>query len=387
MINSEGLKMIGDEFAELKLFITGPILLREEVRKAGLLPEFGHRDAENPKRFGPIMENLMTIAGNPEGYTPVIFNGSGTNVLEASIRSLVSDSDKVLNVSVGAFGDLYHKLAVVNGKNAVQLKFQPGKAIDLSEMEAALEEHKPDVVTFTHNETATGVINDVVAVCKLIRSYGAQPIIDGVSIFGGAPSMINECRPLMYCTSTQKSLGLPAGFGIGFISEEALKKAESVKFRGYTTDIIAQMGKAKLNQTLTTPNGTLANQMCVQLDYIVNDETLEGRFKRHEEMRAIAHKWAETMDGYELFAQEGYRSPSLTTFKTPAHMTIDRLKEVKELMRGHGYLFDPGYGKINKDLAEQGESPIFRVGHMADIMPVMLEEYLGVLREVLKTFK
>ncbi|WP_027721502.1 pyridoxal-phosphate-dependent aminotransferase family protein [Maridesulfovibrio zosterae] len=378
--------MIGDDFVDLKLFITGPILLREEVRRAGLLPEFGHRDSENPKRFEPIMRNLLAIAGNPKGYTPIIFNGSGTNVLEASIRSLVSDSDKVLNVSVGAFGDLYHTLAVVNGKNAVQLKFAHGKAIDMQELEVALKEHKPDVVTFTHNETATGVINDVVQVCELIRANGALPIVDGVSIFGGAPSMISEAKPLMYCTSTQKSLGLPAGFGIGFVSEEAMEKAATVENRGYTTDIIAQMGKAKINQTLTTPNGTLANQMCVQLDYIVNSETVAGRFKRHEDMRTIAHKWSEIMDGYELFAQEGFRSPSLTTFKTPSYMTIDKLKEVKELMREHGYLFDPGYGKINKELADQGESPIFRVGHMADIMPEMLTEYLEVLGEVLNTF-
>ncbi|GKT30679.1 aminotransferase class V-fold PLP-dependent enzyme, partial [Aduncisulcus paluster] len=164
-----------------------------------------------------------------------IFNGSGTNVLEASVRSLVADSDKVLNVSVGAFGDLYHKLAVTNGKNAVQLKFPYGQAISLEKLEEALKEHKPDVVTFTHNETSTGVINDVVAVCEMIRAHGAAPIIDAVSIL-------------------VKSLGLPAGFGIGFICEEALEKAGSVKNRGYTTDIIAQVGKAKINQTLTTPN-------------------------------------------------------------------------------------------------------------------------------------
>ncbi|MBI9110915.1 alanine--glyoxylate aminotransferase family protein [Maridesulfovibrio ferrireducens] len=379
--------MIGDDFAELKLFITGPILLRDEVRKAALLPEYGHRDSENIKRFGSIMSNLMTIAGNPEGYTPIIFNGSGTNVLEASVRSLVSDTDKVLNVSVGAFGDLFGKLSEANGKNLISLKFPYGQAIDLKILEEALVEHKPDVVTFTHNETSTGVINDVVSVCKLIRAHGALPVVDGVSIFGGAPSTIAEARPLMYCTSTQKSLGLPAGFGIGFVGDEALKKAEGVKNRGYTTDILAQITKARLCQTLTTPNGTLGNQMCVQLDYIVNTETVAVRFKRHEEMRKIAHDWVAEMDGYELFAQDGYRSLSLTTVKTPAYMTIDRLKEVKEHMRGHGYLFDPGYGKINKELQDQGSSPIFRIGHMADIMPDMLKDYLEALRGVLSSFK
>ncbi len=375
--------MIGSDFAELQLFITGPILLRKEVREAGLLPEFGHRDAENEKRFGPIMENLRKLAGAPEDYEVMIFNGSGTNVLEASVRSLVADGDKVLNVSVGAFGDLYHKLAVVNGKNAVQLKFDYGCGIDLERLEQALEDHAPDIVTFTHNETSTGVVNDVPAVCSLIRKYGAKPIVDAVSIFGGAPSTILEARPLMYCTSTQKSLGLPAGFGIGFVSPEALEKAKGVENRGYTTDILAQADKARKNQTLTTPNGTLANQMCVQLDYIVNDETVEKRFARHERMRDMVHEWAKTMEGYSLFAQEGFRSPTVTTIKTAPGITVEKLKQVKEIMRGYGYLFDPGYGKINKELEDNGHQPIFRIGHMADITPDMLAEYLKILGKVL----
>ncbi|WP_027177954.1 pyridoxal-phosphate-dependent aminotransferase family protein [Maridesulfovibrio bastinii] len=376
--------MIGSDFAELQLFITGPILLRKEVREAGLLPEFGHRDSENVKRFGPIMENLRKLSGAPEDYDIIIFNGSGTNVLEASVRSLVASDDTVLNVSVGAFGDLYHKLAVTNGKNAVQLKFDYGRAIDLDKLEQALEEYSPDVVTFTQNETSTGVFNNVPEVCALIHKYGAKSLVDAVSIFGGAPSCIAEAKPMMYSTSTQKSLGLPAGFGIAFVSPEGFEKAEKVENRGYTTDILAQVEKARNLQTLTTPNGTLVNQMCVQLDYIVNDETIEKRFARHEEMREMAHEWVEQMDGYSLFAQEGYRSPSVSAVQTAPGMTVEKLKQVKEAMRGHGYLFDPGYGKINKELEASGRQPIFRIGHMADISPEMLKKYLEILSGVLK---
>lgn len=376
--------MIGSDFAELQLFITGPILLRKEVREAGLLPEFGHRDSENIKRFGPILENLRKLSGAPDDYEIIIFNGSGTNVLEASVRSLVAQDDTVLNVSVGAFGDLYHNLAVSNGKNAVQLKFDYGCAIDLDKLEAALDEYNPDVVTFTQNETSTGVMNNVSEVCSLIHKYGAKSLVDAVSIFGGAPSTIAEAKPMMYSTSTQKALGLPAGFGIAFISPEGFEKAAKVENRGYTTDILAQAEKSRKKQTLTTPNGTLVNQMCVQLDYIVNDETIEKRFARHSLMRDIAHDWVEQMDGYSLFAQEGYRSPSVTSVKTAPGMTVEKLKQVKEAMRGHGYLFDPGYGKINKELEESGRQPIFRIGHMGDITPDMLEKYLETLGNVLK---
>ena len=44
-------------FAPLKLFITGPTYIRDDVKQAALLPEFGHRDAENDLRFAPIREN------------------------------------------------------------------------------------------------------------------------------------------------------------------------------------------------------------------------------------------------------------------------------------------------------------------------------------------
>lgn len=371
------------DFANLTLFITGPTYLRPEVRKAGELPEFGHRDSENAKRFKPIMANLKALAQIEDDYDVVIYNGSGSTAMESSIRSLVADDETVLNVSVGAFGDLYHKMAVVNGKRAVQLKFPYGAAIDLVELEKALLEHQPAVVTFTQNETSTGVLNDVEAVCELVRKHDAMPLIDAVSLFGGAPTRIATAKPAMYSTSTQKSLGLPAGFGIAFVAKEAEEKAAKVKNRGHASDIIAQLGRARKNQTLTTPNTTLANQMYVQLDYIINQEGVENRFRRHETMRDIAHAWAAELPGFEFFAPKGYRSPTVTCVRPPRGVSVKQLKEVKEAMRAKGYLFDPGYGKLNETLESQGERPTFRIGHMGDITPDMLTLYLKDLAEEL----
>ena len=53
-------------------------------------------------------------------------------------------------------------------------------------------------------------------------------------------------------------------------------------------------------------------------------------------------------------------------------------------MRAKGYLYDPGYGKLNNYLEEQGGQTVFRVGHMGDITPDMLGRYLGDLKEVLR---
>lgn len=377
--------MQGNNFAPLKLFITGPTYVRDQVKEAGRLPEFGHRDAENNLRFEPIMGWLKDLAGGADGFTTVIYNGSGSTAMESSIRSLVADGETVLNVSVGAFGDLYHKMAVANGKKNEQLRFDYGQAIDLGVLEDKLKEVKPAVVTFTHNETSTGVTNDIVAVTALIRQYGAMPLVDGVSIFGGANIQLGEAGPAMYSTATQKSVGLPAGFGIGFVSEEAEEKAKTVTGKGHSSDINTQLGRARKFQTVTTPNCTLANMLHTQLDYIVNDEGVENRFARHERMRSMVADWVETIDGFELFAPEGRRSPTLTTVLCPAGVTVAQLKKgVKEAMRGKGYLMDPGYGKLNTAMEEAGRPLVFRVGHMGDITPDMLAEYLADLKPELE---
>ncbi|WP_291318610.1 aminotransferase class V-fold PLP-dependent enzyme [Desulfonatronospira sp.] len=371
-------------FPELQLFITGPIYVRPEVRQAGLWPEFGHRDAENRKRFEPIMKNLKILAGAPDDYEVIIFNGSGTTAMEASIRSLVADSEKVLNVSVGAFGDLYHKLAVVNGKDAVQLKFDPGSCIDTSRLQEALNEHKPAVVSLTHNETSTGVTNDIKAACEVIRRSGALALVDGISIFGGSPSHIQGTGCAMYIASTQKSLGLPAGFGAAFVSPEAVPKAEKVSNRGLISDILAQLPRARKFQTLTTPNCTLANQMYMQMEYIVNQEGVENRFKRHIRMRDAVHEFVSGLEGFELFAPEGCRSPTVTCVRVPESMTAARLKEIKETLREKGYLFDPGYGKLNDSLEQAGKRAVFRIGHMGDMNMDMLNGYLQTLKGILQ---
>jgi len=371
-------------FPELKLFITGPTYIRPEVRAAGAWPEYGHRDEENAKRFKPIFEDLRQIAALPDDYRTILLPGSGSTAMEAAIRSLVAGDETVLHATVGAFGDLWCKMSEENGKKAVRLAFEPGRPVDPAVLEAAMAGHKPAVVAVTHNETSTGVINDVAALCRVIKAHGALALVDGVSALGGTPTNIAESGCDMYCSSTQKSLGLHAGFGIGFVSPAAVDKGRHVTARGHVTDILGHLGRAGKYQTQSTPNGALGNQMFVQLEYIVKEEGIAARFARHEAMRDMAVAFVEALPGgYALLAAEGFRSPTVTAVVGPRGMTFADLKAAKEAMRARGYLFDPGYAKLNEDLEAAGKPPIFRISHMGDITPAMLEGYFAALREVL----
>ncbi|NLI58349.1 MAG: alanine--glyoxylate aminotransferase family protein [Clostridium sp.] len=378
--------MKNTEFKDLVLFITGPTYIRPEIRQAGTYCEFGHRDKVAKVKIESILKNLRKIAGINEDYEVCLISGSGTFAMEASIRSLAGDDENILNVSVGAFGDLYNKITVANKKNVDLLKFKPGKAIDLEVLEEKLKSKKYDVVTFTHNETSTGVTNDMVKVCKLIQKYGAMTLVDGVSIFGGTKIPFEEAKPSIYVTSTQKCLGLPAGFGIIFVHKDALEKAKSVENRGYVTDLVSIAASGQKSQTVTTPNCTLINQMEEQLKYIVEEEGIENRFKRHEKMQKMVADWVENSlsDDFKFFSQEGYRSAVVSAIEIPKY--VDRMV-IKENLREKGYLFDPGYGGLNKKLEESGENLNIRIGHMGDITPEMLSKYLEELEIEIKKFK
>jgi aspartate aminotransferase-like enzyme len=156
-----------------------------------------------------------------------------------------------------------------------------------------------------------------------------------------------------------------------------------VTARGHGTDILSHLGRAEKYQTQSTPNGALGNQMYVQLEYIVREEGIEARFARHEAMREMTVAFAKSLPGFAPFAPEGFRSPTVTAVVVPQGMTGAELKAIKEAMRARGYLFDPGYFKLNEDLESQGKPPIFRIGHMGDITPAMLEGFFGELRDVL----
>ena len=391
--------MIMIDFEKLKLFITGPIYISDKIKQAALLPEFGHRDKENAKRLEPILKNLKKIAGiednnNSEDYEIALIPGSGSNALETSIKSMVKDDDVILNVSVGAFGDLYYNIAKKNGKNAISLKFEPGEAIDIAKLKDVMLENKPDVVAFTHNETSTGVMNDIVLVGNTIKNTGKEygkdvmVLVDGVSIFGGIDLKLSEAQVDVYSTATQKAIGTDAGIGIIIFNKKAVKKAETVENRGYVTDMLAHAVTAAKYQILSTPNCSVINQLYVQTNRIVNEIGVAKRFGNHKEMRDYTLKWVENLEGgFVPFAPVGYQSVSLTCLKVPLKYTIDDLKAVKEKLRAKGYLMDPGYGKMNKMLAQAGKNLTIRIGHMGDITLDMLKIYLDDLKEELELFK
>src|SRR5947207_2607308 len=155
-------------------------------------------------------------------------------------------------------------------------------------------------------------------------------------------------------TGAQKALALPPGFSLFSVSEKAFTRAEKQKDRGYYFDFLEFKKQQSEFMTPSTPSIGHIFALQSKLEEI-SSETLPTRFGRHARTNALVHDWVRGQ-GFEFFAEENFRSLTLTCVKN--NRGIDVAKLVRDLREKHHLVIDGGYGKI------KGQS--FRLSNMGD---------------------
>lgn len=352
-----------------KLFIPGPVEVRQEVLEKMSTPMIGHRSKEASELQKRISDNLRKLF-----YTQseiLLSTSSGSGLMEGAIRSCTAKRAAVF--SVGAFGNRWYKMAVNNNVPADIFEFEMGKAVKVEKVKEVLDTGKYDLVAVTHNETSTGIMNPIKEIGEVIKNYPEVVfIVDTVSSAGGTKIEVDNWGIDVCITSSQKALGLPPGLSVCTFSEKAKNRAENVKNRGFYLDLLAlyKYLKKKNYQYPSTPSLSHMFALDYQLDYILNVEGLENRFKRHIEMADIVRNWGRKY--FELFPEEGYLSNTLTTIKNTRGISVADLN--KELAK-RGFQISNGYG----DLKEK----TFRIAHMADIIVDEVKELLDNINDIL----
>lgn len=347
-----------------KLFIPGPVDVTPDVLEKMGTPMIGHRtkDASNLQRS--ISEKMQKVMFTNK---PILLStSSGTGLMEGSIRSCTRKRAAVF--SVGAFGKRWHEIAEANGIPADLFESEIGAPTTPEMVEDVLATGKYDLVTITHNETSTGIMNPVEAIAEVIKKYPDVVFaLDTVSSMAGTKIEVDQLGVDLCITSTQKALGLPPGMAICSISEKAIEAARQVPNRGYYLDLLAlyEYTQKKDHQYPSTPSLSHMFALNYQLDRIL-EEGLENRFQRHLKMAQYTRCWAK--EQFELFPKEAYASNTLTTVKNTKGLSVADLN--KELGK-RGYSISNGYGSLKEKT--------FRIAHMAD---TTLDELKTLLKEI-----
>ncbi len=352
-----------------KLFIPGPVEVREDVLQSLATPMIGHRTKDASTLQREISEMAMQVF-----YTKnqiLLSTSSGSGLMEGAIRSCTRKRAAVF--SIGAFGDRWYKMAQGNNVPADKIAVEWGEATTPELVDKTLAAGQYDLMTITHNETSTGVMCPVEAIAEVMKKYpDVVWCMDAVSSMGGTKIDVDGLGVDICITSTQKSIGLPPGLAICSISEKALEAARQVEFRGTYLDLLELYNylKKKDHQYPSTPSLPHMFALHYQLNRILNEEGLENRFARHLAMAERVREWAKTH--FELFADERYLSNTVTAINNVKEISVaDLNKQLGE----RGFTLSNGYGSLKEKT--------FRIAHMADCTLAEIDELLGNVNDIL----
>ncbi len=350
-----------------KLFIPGPTEVREEVRLAQSQPMIGHRMAEFSVLYERIIERLKRLLNTHQNV--MVFTSSATGVMEGAIRNTVREN--LLSFTMGAFSERWAKIAKSCGKKVDVVELEWGKAVKPEMLSEHLSKKRYDAVLITHNETSTGVMNPLKELAGVVKDFpDTLLLVDAVSSLTGVPIDIDGWGIDVIFASVQKCFALPPGLTVAVVSDRAMERSKEVPDRGYYFDFLTTKRYFdERRQTPATPAISLLYAMDIQLDRM-EKEGMENRYRRHLEMARIVQNWAERYFG--LFAEEGYRSPTVTAIKNTRGIKVSEL--IDELGK-RGYVISNGYGKL-KEIT-------FRIGHMGDITPKEIDELLREIEDIL----
>lgn len=342
------------------LLIPGPTPVPPSVVQAMSRPMIGHRSEEFATLHRRIQEKIKQVFCTE--HEVFILTCSGTGGLEAAVANVLSPGDRVLALITGNFGERFANIARAYGAEVDEVHFGWGNDVDLAVVEEKLARGGYKAVLATHNETSTGVLNDIAGIGALVAGTPALLLVDGVSSVGGVEIKMDEWHVDVLVTASQKAMMLPPGLAMIGVSPKAWRAIEENRAPRFYFSLPAAKKSLEKWNTPYTPNVALFQGLDAALEMMLA-EGLENVYRRHQ-LLARATRNAVRALGLELLAKDACASPTVTAVKSPPGIAADDLRRV--LKSEFGITFAGGQGVL--------KGKIFRIAHMgfADKMDVVV---------------
>ena len=254
----------------MNLRIPGPIPVPEDVLTAMASPMINHRGQQFREIQYRITERIQEVFETTSDV--FILTGSGTAALEAAVVNTLSPGDKEFNTSIGYFGDRFGEIARRYGAQVTELQFPWGKAVDIDVLRKSLNEDPEfTAVLVTHNETSTGVTNDLEAIANIVKGeFNKLLLVDGISSVSSIPLKTDEWGCDVVATASQKGWMTPPGLSFISFSEEAWKAYQNSTMPKYYLDMAQYKSYFEKGQPPYTPSLSTYFALDLALEKIIS---------------------------------------------------------------------------------------------------------------------
>jgi aspartate aminotransferase-like enzyme len=328
--------------------LAGPVKMHPRVLQAMTAPYVAHRGAEFTDVIGEIRDLSKYLFQTDKHVT--VLSGSGTAGLAAAISSLFRGEDRILNLANGKFGERFNEISEAYA-SASTIEAEWGKPFDLEQIEKTLDDGDFKAVTICHNETSTGMTNQLEEIARIAQSHGALVIADAITSAGGLPFKPDEWGVDLAIVGSQKALAAPAGLSIIYLSERGYETLnEDVP---YYLNLKKHVDKIEQkSQTPWTPAIPLFLALRESLA-LLKEEGLENRISRIRTMAEAARGAVDSL-GLDLFPDPAFTSDTVTAIRYPPG--IDDM-EFRSTLREK-------YGVVVAGAQAHVKGKIFRIGTM-----------------------
>jgi aspartate aminotransferase-like enzyme len=291
--------------------LPGPVAIAPEVHAAFQRPPLYHRAPDFLELFERVRSRLARLV---QCRHVAILNGSGTLGNEVIAATLAAEPRPVNGLILvnGEFGQRLVRQAARFGLSFDVLSWPWGRPWDLGEVERRLAstEWRVDWVWGVHQESSTGVLNDLAGLVATASRAGCKVCVDCISSLGATP--IDLSGVYLASGATGKSLGSYAGAALVFADLARLDHLDSGRTPSYL-DLPAAL--RTLGPRFTFPSPTL----CALEAALQSFQTPEQATACYEGYRRLGAQVRSrlTQIGLPPLAAEECAAPVITTFAPP----------------------------------------------------------------------
>ena len=301
---------------EQNLRVPGPTPMPQAARDAQAAPMIDHRGIEFAALQREICDGLRPLIGTDGDV--LLLTGSGSGALEAAIVNTLSPGDRVLAVTIGAFGDRFAAIAAAFGARVDRLEADWGSAADpalLAERLSASEPYR--AVLLTHNETSTGVANPLRELVAAVRAAPGAPLalVDGISGLGAMPFEMDAWGVDLVVSASQKAWMASPGISIAALGERAWDANATARMPRFYWDLAEARTWAEKGQTPWTPAISVLYGLRIGVRRLL-EEGRERTWARHAAIARGVQAGMESL-GLRLVATAVQRSATVTAAWLP----------------------------------------------------------------------
>lgn len=306
-----------------------------------------HRQAPVKDLVGRLQDGLAELFQLPDGYEVLLANGGATAFWDMATHGLIETRSQ------------HHVLGEFSGKFAKAVAgapwLQDPAIVDAPVGTRPLIKPTPDdcdTVALVHNETSTGVMQDIVR-----PDGGALVMVDATSGAGGLP--VDPTQFDVYYFSLQKGFASDGGLVLALASPAAIERIERVaatdRYVPAFLDLPTVVSNSRKRQTYNTPAVATILMGALQVESMLAAGGLDAAVEGCRAKADHLYGWAEEREWAQPFvADADARSLVVGTIDLDESVQAD---DVTTILRANGVVDSESYRKLGRNQLRVGTFP------------------------------